>query len=48
MWNSYEFPEVIQIGEAKSLILGSKELGMFDVITGDEWSNYNMSTDIDE
>jgi len=48
MRNSYELPEVIQIGEAQSLILGSKRPGMLDVMTGDEWSEYIVSTDIDE
>ena len=48
MRNSYEFPEVIQIAEAQSLILGCKVGGVFDVVTGDEFTQYIASCDIDE
>jgi hypothetical protein len=48
MQNRYESSEVVQIGEAKSLIQGAKIPGPFDVMTGDESTEWVMSTDIDE
>ena len=49
MQNNYESPDVIQIGQAPSVILGAKEMGMFDSITGSENTMVlNPITDIDE
>jgi hypothetical protein len=48
MKNTYEIPEVIELDQAHDLILGAKELGSPDQVTGDEFSRINLSTDIDE
>lgn len=47
--NTYESPDVIEIGEAQALILGAKRGGMYDVANGDETTEvYDPITDIDE
>jgi hypothetical protein len=46
--NTYESPDVIEIGEAQSLILGAKFVGMYDEINGDEHTVYDWNVDIDE
>jgi len=49
MQNEYESPDVIQIGQAPSVILGEKMAGYFDTITGDENTCVmDPVTDIDE
>jgi len=46
--NEYEIPEVVEIDRAKNAILGEKEPGRFDIDTGSEVTQVNLSTDIDE
>jgi len=49
MQNKYESPDVIEIGQAPSVILGEKGLGMFDSITGDDRTQVlDPVTDLDE
>ena len=49
MQNNYESPDVIQIGEAPSVILGQKDLGMWDTLTQSEGTRVvDPNTDIDE
>lgn len=49
MQNRYESPDVIQIGQAPSVILGAKREGIRDQITGAEMTEvYDWMTDIDE
>jgi hypothetical protein len=49
MQNTYESPEVIEIGQAPSVILGEKKLGMWDSLTQSEGTEViNLQTDIDE
>ena len=49
MQNTYESPDVIQIGQAPSVILGAKALGMWDSNTQSEGTQViDPETDIDE
>lgn len=49
MQNTYESPDVIQIGQAPSVILGEKELAMWDSATQSEGTHVvDPDTDIDE
>jgi len=48
MQNTYESPDVIQIGEAGSMILGTKVHGYFDTFTGAEGTYALDMYDIDE
>jgi hypothetical protein len=49
MQNQYESSDVIQIGQAPSLILGEKMAGSYDWMTGDEFTCViDPVTDIDE
>ena len=49
MQNKYEAPDVIQIGQAQSLIRGTKWLGAFDIYTSCEATCIlNIFYDIDE
>lgn len=49
MQNAYESPDVIQIGQAPSVILGAKDMGMWDSITQSEGTRIvDPDTDIDE
>jgi len=48
MKSNYERPEVLELGEAKALIQGSKifEQGAFDNLLGEDWRE--LPNDIDE
>jgi hypothetical protein len=49
MQNEYTCPEIIDIGQAQSVIQGAKGCGTFDVLTGDETIGVcDPQTDIDE
>lgn len=49
MQNNYESPDVIEIGQAPSVILGEKQIGMWDSITLSEGTEVvDPETDIDE
>lgn len=49
MQNNYESPDVIQVGQAPSVILGEKGPSYLDWLTGDEYTCVlDPVTDIDE
>ena len=48
MQNEYKSPAIIEIGQARFVIQGSKGWAPPDQLTGDETVGFNLQTDIDE